>query len=170
VWEHTQELIQHPEVILQEYSRRVHTKQQGELDLTALLLKKQKEVHYQELEKKRLLDLYQTGIIALEEITLRLEVIRDRIKNMQREYTLLEEEKHREPKQLQLIEQFSTFQKKFSSRLERLTFEEKKHVVRLLVDEVWVDSINEKLIVKHIIPLDKRFPLCSGSGELLVGR
>jgi len=69
VWEQTQELIQHPEVILQEYSRRVQTKKQGALDLTALLMKKQKEIHYQELEKKCLLDLYQTGIIALEEIT-----------------------------------------------------------------------------------------------------
>jgi hypothetical protein len=114
----------------------VQTKKQGELDLTALLMKKQKEIHYQELEKKRLLDLYQTGIIALEEITPRLEVIRERIKNIQQEYTLLEEEKHREQKQLQLIEQFSTFQKKFVSRLGSLTFAEKKHVVRLLVDEV----------------------------------
>ncbi len=48
VWEQTQELIQHPEVILQEYSRRVHTKKQGELDLTLLLMKKQKEIHDQE--------------------------------------------------------------------------------------------------------------------------
>ena len=169
MWEQTQELIQHPEVILQEYSRRVQTKKKGELDLTALLMKKQKEIHYQELEKKRLLDLYQTGIIALEEITPRLEVIRERIKNIQQEYALLEEEKHCEQKQLQLIEQFSTFQKKFSARLGGLTFAEKKQVVRLLVDEVLVDSINEKLIVKHVIPLDKRFPLRSGSGEPLVG-
>jgi hypothetical protein len=132
-------------------------------------MKKQKEIHYQELEKKRLLDLYQTGIIALEEIAPRLEVIRGRIKNIQQEYALLEEEKQREQKQLQLIEQFSTFQKKFASRLGSLTFAEKKHVVRLLVDEVLVDSINEKLIVKHIIPLDKRFPLRSGSGKPLLG-
>jgi site-specific DNA recombinase len=169
VWEQTKELIQHPEVILQEYSRRVHTKKQGELDLTLLLMKKQKEIHYQELEKKRLLDLYQTGIISLEEITPRLETIRDRIKNIQQEHALLEEEKHREQKQLQLIEQFSTFQNKFSSRLGSLMFEEKKQVVRLLVDEVLVDSINEKLLVKHVIPLDKRFPLRSRSGESFLG-
>jgi len=169
VWEQTQELIQHPDVILREYSRRVQTKKQGELDLTALLMKKQKEIHYQALEKKRLLDLYQTGILALEEITPRLEVIRDRLKHIQREDALLAEEKQCEQKQLQMIEQFSTCQKKFSSRLGSLTFEEKKHVVRLLVDEVWVDSIHAKLIVKHGIPLDKRVPLRSGSGELLLG-
>ena len=35
-------------------------------------------------------------------------------------------------------------------------------MVRLLVEEVLVDSINEKLTVKHVIPLDKSFPLRSG--------
>jgi len=102
-------------------------------------------------------------IYALEEITPRLERIRNRIKRVEQEYTLLEEEKHREQKQLQLIEQFSTFQAKFSSRLDALTFDEKQQVVRLLVEEVLVDSVNEKLTVKHVIPLDKSFPLRSGS-------
>jgi hypothetical protein len=43
-----------------------------------------------------LIDLYQTGIIALEEIKPRLECLRERIKALQQEYALLEEEKHRE--------------------------------------------------------------------------
>jgi hypothetical protein len=154
----------------QEYSRRVQSKKQGELDITSLLMKKQKEIHHQEIEKKRLIDLYQTGIIALEEIKPRLERIRERIKAVQQEYALLEEEKHREQKQLQLIEQFATFQNKFSSRLDALSFEEKKQVVRLLVEEVLVDSVNENLIVKHVIPLDKSFPLRSGSKRTQTGR
>jgi site-specific DNA recombinase len=145
VWEQTQQLIQYPEVVFQEYSRRVHAQKQEDLDITSLLMKKQKEMHHQELERKRLMDLYQTGMIALEEITSRLERIRNRIKIMQQEYALLEEEKYREQKQLQLIEHFATFQNKCSSRLDTLTFEEKKHVVRLLVEEVLVDSVNEKL-------------------------
>ena len=163
VWEQTQQLIQYPEVVFEEYSRRIHSKRKGELDLTSIMMKKKKEIHSQELEKKRLIDLYQTGTISLEEITPRLDRIRSRIKKVEQEYNLLEEEKHREQKQLQLIEQFSTFQDKFSSRLDDLTFDEKQQVVRLLVEEVMVDSINDKLTVKHVIPLDKSFPLRSGS-------
>ena len=169
MWEQTQQLMQNPEVVFEEYSRRVHAKREGELDMTSMLIKKKTEIHNQELEKNRLIDLYQTGIISLEEITPRLDRIRDRIKNIEQEYTLLEEEKHREQKQLQLIEQFSTFQDKFSSRLGELGFEEKKQVVRLLVEEVLVDSVNEKLIVKHVIPLDKSFPLRSGSSSSPAG-
>src|SRR5215510_1209704 len=125
VWEQTQQLIQHPELVFEEYSRRAHSKRKGALDLTTMIIKKKKELHTQELEKKRLIDLYQTGIISLEEITPRLDRIRDHLKNIEQEYRLLEEEKHREQKQLQLIEQFSTFRDKFLSRLGELTFEEK---------------------------------------------
>jgi site-specific DNA recombinase len=162
VWEQTQQLIQYPEVVFEEYSRRVHSKRKGELDLTSIMMKKKKEIHNQELEKKRLIDLYQTGIISLEEITSRLDRIRNRINSVEKEYRLLEEEKHRDQKQLQLIEQFSTFKDKFSSRLGELAFDEKQQVVRLLVEEVLVDSVNEQLVVKHVIPLDKSFPLRSG--------
>jgi len=163
VWEQTQQLIQHPELVFEEYSRRTHSKRKGALDLTTMMIKKKKELHLQELEKKRLIDLYQTGIISLEEIAPRLDRIRDCLKNIEQEYRLLEEEKHREQKQLQLIEQFSTFRDKFLSRLGELTFEEKKQVVRLLVEEICVDRVNERLTVKHVIPLDKSFPLRSGS-------
>ncbi len=169
VWEQTQHLIQYPDVVFKEYSQRVNAKRKGDFDLTSMIMKKKKEMHSQELEKKRLIDLYQTGIISLEEITPRLDRIRGRIKSIEQEYTLLEEEKHREQKQLQLIEQFSTFQDKFSSRLGALGFEEKKQVVRLLVEEVLVDSVNEKLTVKHVIPLDKSFPLRSGSSSSQAG-
>jgi hypothetical protein len=112
-----------------------------------------------------LIDLYQTGISSLEEIAPRLDHIRDHIKNIQQEYDLLEEEKHREQKQLQLIEPFAALQGQFSSKRDNLAFEEKKQVVRLLVEEVLVDSVNEKLTVTHVIPLDKSFPLRSGSSE-----
>ena len=81
------QVIQSPEVVLQEYSRRIHNKQKGALDITALLIKKQQEIPTQELEKKRLLDLYHTGIIALEEISPRLERMREKMKNVEQEYT-----------------------------------------------------------------------------------
>src|SRR5215475_15566803 len=101
--------------------------------------------------------------MALEELSPRLERIRAKMQSIEQEYTLLEAEKQRAQQQLQLIEQFATFQAKFVSRLDRLTFAEKKQVVRLLVEEVLVDSVNESLTVKHVIPLDKSFPLRSGS-------
>jgi hypothetical protein len=40
VWEQTQQLIRYPEVVFQEYSRRMHNKQKGELNITALLIRR----------------------------------------------------------------------------------------------------------------------------------
>ena len=76
MWEQTQHLIQYPDVVFKEYSQRVNAKRKGDFDLTSMIMKKKKEMHSQELEKKRLIDLYQTGIISLEEITPRLDRIR----------------------------------------------------------------------------------------------
>ena len=133
------------------------------------MIKKQQELHNQELEKKRLLDLYQTGTISLAEISPRVERIREKMKSVEQEYILREEERHREQHQLQLIEPFVTLQAKCVTRLDRLTFAEKKHVVRFLVEEVLVDSVNASLMVKHVMPLDKRFPLRSGSSGTHLG-
>jgi hypothetical protein len=96
--------------------------------------------------------------------------MRAKMQSIEQEYTLLEVEKQREQQQLQLIEQCATCQAKFVSRLDRLTFAEKKQVVRLLVEEVLVDSVNESLTVKHVIPLDKHFPLRSGSNHSTLWR
>jgi hypothetical protein len=115
-WEQTRQLLQYAEGVLQEYSRRIRHKQQGERHITALVIKKQPELHKQEVEKKRWLDLYHTGTICLEESAPRLERIREKRKRVEQEYIVLEEEPQREQHQLQLIEQFVTFQAKFVTR------------------------------------------------------
>ena len=75
---HLTELLQHPEVVLREYTQRVNNQQTQSTMVEALLRKKQKESRQQEGEKQRLLDLYQAGSISLEEIAPRLQDIRTR--------------------------------------------------------------------------------------------
>ncbi len=165
VWEQTKRLVQHPEIVLHEYSQRMQAKQQGPLELDALLRKKKKECKQQEVEKKRLLDLYQCGTISLEEINERLKVIRARIKKIEEEYLLLEQEEKSKQQQLQLIEKLSDFKEKLTNNLDGLSFADKRKIMRLLVSEVAVDSVQEHLCIKHVIPLDKNLLLRSrGSG------
>jgi hypothetical protein len=51
------------------------------------------------------------------------------------------------------LEDFSV---KIKENLDRLDFETRKQIVRLLVEEVEIDTIKEEINVKHIIPLDSR--------------
>jgi site-specific DNA recombinase len=158
VWQNVEHLIQDPQLVLQAYTQRVGAKQKQRLSLEQLLTKKQQEIRRQEVQKQRLLDLYQAGSISLEEIQARLEQIRARIQQIQQEYKLLQQEKEQQFRQLQLIEQFETFQHKLNTNLNNLEFDQKKALVRLFVKEVIVDAVSEEIIIRHTLPLDKNTP------------
>jgi site-specific DNA recombinase len=162
VWEQTRRLLEQPELVLQEYSARIQTKQRGEDEFKALLTRKKGEGKQLELEKERLLDLYQTGPIALTEIEPRLKNIRSRIKKVEDECMLLEKEEKEETRRFELIEQFADFSQRMKTNLSMLSFEERKRIVRLLVEEVIVNTQTEEVTVRHILPLNKQFPLCKG--------
>jgi len=162
VWEQTRQLLEQPELVLQEYSTRVQTKQCRQDEFKTLLTRKKGEGKQLEHEKERLLDLYQTGRIALTEIESRLKSIRSRIKKVEDECLLLEREEKEEARRLELIEQFTDFTQRMKVNMSTLSFEERKQVVRLLVEEVIVNTKTEEVTVRHIMPLDQQFPLCTG--------
>jgi len=162
VWEQTRQLLEQPELVLQEYSTRVQTKQCRQDEFKTLLTRKKGEGKQLEHEKERLLDLYQIGRIALTEIESRLKSIRSRIKKVEDECLLLEREEKEEARRLELIEQFTDFTQRMKVNMSTLSFEERKQVVRLLVEEVIVNTKTEEVTVRHIMPLDQQFPLCTG--------
>jgi septal ring factor EnvC (AmiA/AmiB activator) len=144
-------------------SLRVQKKQRQQTEFKALLAKKKRESKQLELEKERLLDLYQSGRIALAEIEPRLKSLRSKIKKSQDECALLEKEEKEESHRLQLIEQFADFTQRMKANLTRLNFEERRQIVRLLVEKVIVNTQTDEITVRHILPLDQKFPLCKGS-------
>ena len=88
VWEHTCRLLEQPDLVVKEYARRTQKKQFQQLEFKDLLAKKRREIKQQEIEKARLLDLYQTGQIELAEIEARLKGLRSKIKKLQDECAL----------------------------------------------------------------------------------
>lgn len=163
VWEQTCRLLEQPDLVLQEYARRTRKKRRQQLEFKELLAKKRREIKQQEIEKTRLLDLYQTGHVELAEIEPRLKSLRSKIKKLHDEFAQVEKEEKEEHHRLQLIEQFAEFTKRMSKNLSNLSFTERKRIVRLLVEEVLVNTSTEEITVRHILPLDQKFPLCKGS-------
>ena len=163
VWDQTRRLIEQPELVLKEYAARIQKKQRQRSEYKELIARKRKEIKQQELEKERLLDLYQGGRVSLAEIEQRLKAIRSKMKKAEDECALIEKEEKEEGHRLQVIEQFTEFAKRMKTNLTNLSFEERKQIVRLLVEEVKVNTKTEEIIVRHILPLDKKFPLCKGS-------
>src|SRR5262249_50905785 len=99
----------------------------------------------------------------LAEIEPRLKSLRSKIKKAQDECALLEKGEKEESHRLQLIEQFADFTQRMKANLTRLNFEERRQIVRLLVEEVIVNTQTDEITVRHILPLDQKFPLCKGS-------
>ena len=170
VWEQTCKLLQQPELVLQEYTRRTQKKQRQQQEVKELLAKKKREIKQRDLEKERLLDLYQTGQVGLKEIELRLKSLRAKITKLHAECALVEKDAKEEHHRFQLIEQFATFTQRMTTNLSTLAFAERKQIVRLLVEEVVVNTTTEAITVRHILPIKQTFPLCKRSTLALVGQ
>jgi site-specific DNA recombinase len=160
VWAQTCRLLEQPELVLQEYARRTQKKQRQQSEVKELLAKKKRELKQQELEKERLLDLYQTGHVGLTEIEPRLKTIRAKVKKLHDECALVETAAKEEHHRLQVIEQFATFAQRMNTKLSTLGFADRRQIVRLLVEEVVVNTSTEEITVRHILPVDQKFPLC----------
>ena len=126
VWEQTVKLIEDPQTVLNEYTNRVNAQKNTQQSLEKLILKKSQEIRQVEHEKERLLDLYQKGSLNLSEIETRLQKLRGKIKQLESEKQSLEHEQRQGGQQLELIYQLQEFQKKVSTNLKMLNFEQKK--------------------------------------------
>ncbi len=158
VWDQLEQLIQNPDMVLNEYTQRMNSKKNQRLSLDSMIEKKQKEWRAQDLQKERLLDLYQNGTLSLKEIETRIASIRTKMVTIQQEKTFLEKDKERQLKQLQVIEQFEAFKEKMNMTLTDLTFDQKKALVRLLISEVSVDTKSEEILIRHTLPIENSNP------------
>jgi site-specific DNA recombinase len=162
-WEQRCKLIEQPDLVLQEYPRRTQKKQRQQSDVTVILAKKRQEGKHHELAKERLLDLSQTGQVQLSELEPRLKRLRAQLKKLHEECALVERETKDAHHRLQLIEQFAAFSHRMSTNLSTLGFAERQQIIRLLVEEVRVNTTPEEITVRHILPVEQLFPLCKGS-------
>jgi site-specific DNA recombinase len=159
VWSQVKKLIERPDLVLNEYEQRSRQKQRKDSTYELILSKKKREIRSRESEKERLLDLYQSGSIQMDEVQTRLDAIRAKIKRLSGECDLIEQERKERLSQLKLVDRYADFVKKFGDNLDQLDFEKRKEVVRLLVEEVAVDVKNEHVTVRHIVPAEKNIQL-----------
>ena len=163
VWNQTVGLIESPEVVINEYINRVNDQKNCQDSFRALIRGKEQELRRIEHEKERLLDVYQAGALKLSEIESRLKKLRLKIKSIEGEKLLLEQEQKEKHQQLQLIEQLNEFRERVGKNLQELGFCQKKEIVRLLVREVIVDAKAKKIAIRHIVPGGKKVSLCTRS-------
>jgi len=152
-WEQTKQLIEQPELVLAEYANRTQEKGKVHVSIKALITAKKKELRAIEIEKSRLMDLYQAGAVTLEEIKPRLTDIQRRVDDTQKEHATLLLSEQQEHQQLQLIEHFDVFQKKLTNNLAEISFADRKKIIQMLVCQVIVNCSKAEITVKHVVPM-----------------
>ena len=161
IWNSVKCLLMEPGTIVAEYDRRSQTSPDS---IVALLEQKEAEMKRFSNERLRLIDLFQSGLVEKKEIEAKLKSIATKLEQIAGEKKYLEQQKQEQKKLLTVIKNLDGFSESIRKNLETYSFEEKKKIVRLLVEEVQIDTISEKISVKHIIPLDpKKCQLRSGT-------
>ena len=121
---------------------------------------KSKEIKQKELEKKHLLDLYQSGIISLNDIKSNLNDVKKNINKLKQENEMLLFESKQSKNHIHLVERIEDFKKRYSNNINILSETDKTKILRCLVKNIEVDSINAEITINHLIPLEK-YPLCT---------
>jgi site-specific DNA recombinase len=150
VWESVRNLLLDPENLIKEYQRRLKSYKN---DYEAVIAEKIREINRYKKEHGRLIDLFQSGLVKKEEITIRLKTVNTKLEQFDNEVRYLKNQDQESKKLLTIIRNLNDFSANISKSLDLHTFEEKRNIVRLLVEEVEVDSIKQEINVKHIIPL-----------------
>ncbi len=153
VWGSVKKLLLDPETLIKEYQRRLKS---YENDYEAVIAEKIKEINRYKREHGRLIDLFQSGLVKKEEITIRLKTVNSKLEQFDHEVRYLKNQDQESKKMLTVISNLNDFSANISKSLDLHTFEEKRNIVRLLVEEVEFDSITQEINVKHIIPLDPK--------------
>jgi site-specific DNA recombinase len=159
VWESVKGLVLEPQVLIEEYQNRLgKASQEPIVDSKIIDLKRFKA------ERSRLIDLFESGLVEKEEIESKLKSNKAKIEQIENEISYLKKEKREREQLLTVIRNLEDFSVKIKENLDGLDFETRKQIVRLLVEEVEIDTIKEEINVKHIIPLDvRKCQLCLGT-------
>lgn len=153
VWQSLKDLLLKPETILVEYHQRLNSIQ---TDHKAIIDQKNNEISRYKRERDRLIDLFQIGLVEKNEIEIKLKAVRSKLEQLSNEINYLLTQENESKKLLTVIRNLNDFSFNMSKNLDEHPFEEKRKIIKLLVEEVEVDTVKEAIHVKHIIPLDAK--------------
>jgi site-specific DNA recombinase len=148
IWDRLKSMLGSPDLIQEEVTRRLSDLEK------APVLKQQKILSNKmaklETESNLLLDAYQSECIDLKELKVRMSNIKKEKNNIARELTGINSGLSR-GQLLDLSEAVKYFSKHLSTSLDDSTLEEKRRIIRMLIQEIQIGK--EDISINHIIPV-----------------
>ena len=155
VWTLVCELLQDPQVILQEYALWQHVQrgQQGQFQEQLDRIDIQSQHLARQLQ--RLIDAYQQEIITLQDLSTRREQITQRLKGFEQEKKNLEQQRDTTIKWEHIADNIGQFRALLGRKVDQLSFEDRQAVVQLLVEKVVVHP-DGAVEVHHVLPFEEQ--------------
>ena len=148
VFEEVLKLLKTPKLIQQELERRAQeTSNVEELAQREVISKK--ELAKLSYERDRLLDAYQSGLIELEELKKRNKNLDEHKRNIEKDIKGLQAIKFQQENTLDLGNLFENILQHVQGKANKLSFDEKRNLIRLLVDQVIVHK--DMIEITHCI-------------------
>jgi site-specific DNA recombinase len=147
VWETVKGYLQNPEQLYEEWSRRCSA------DGENSDLRKQRDEIKQRLKKQersleRLIDAYEAGVVELEELKTRSQIIRGRMEKNKQELQDAEKRLDETVNIQSVINRLEDFTARVDKRLDNLTWDEQRQLIRILVARVEIDAEGATVIYR----------------------
>ena len=99
-------------------------------------------------EHKRLLDAYQAGIVSLDELQTRMGPLRQRIAQLSEEESILTAELAVKKEEAHLLNRLDAFCSRVKGTIDQLSFKQKQHLIRMVVEKVMVRDWTVKIYLR----------------------
>jgi site-specific DNA recombinase len=147
VWQSICELLQNPQRMLDEWSRRkksdgVPTELRERRDDAV------RDVAIHERALKRLLDAYEVGAIELTELKARSEAVRARIERARRDVVDADRELRERVHMRAVVTQIEDFATRVRKGLDAVSWLERRHIIRTLVAKVEIDESGATIVYR----------------------
>ena len=149
IWASLTNMLENPELIKREVKKRLSEEKNEPIRLKITQLASAKS--QLEIEMDRLLDIYQEGLLSLENFKGRMSKLQHQINDLKRQKKSLDGGVNRR-QLLELEDAVQAFSDQLKKSNYNLPLEEKRRILRMLVQEVVL--FKDSVTIKHIIPLD----------------
>src|SRR5438270_9144542 len=160
VWAEVIRLLEEPALIQQELDRRLVAARTSD-PTTKREQSLQRELTHVGKGIERLLNAYQEGLLAIEQLRERMPVLRQRQQTLRAELQAIADQTKDRAAFLRLAETLTAFLARLRSAAETLSVLERQRIVRLLVKDVLVGE--DTITIRHSIPIPSGPPQNRGS-------
>lgn len=152
VWKKITELLENPELIIEQYKRQKDIVLSGGTQKECQKLEQQVQRYSKQIQ--HLIDAYQVEVITLEDLNTRKSSLEQKISRLQEQIRNIKTTEKNEMDYKKTFDNIEAFCNAVKRGIENASFEERRKIVELLIEEVKVT--NGKVEIVHILPLSKK--------------